>query len=412
MSGISIPGDGLKLTPSVQELTENPYPFYERLRSIDPVHQGQAGEWMLVGYAEVSAALHDHRRFSSRVIDTEFFQAQLRESGVDPGELIFTHFMLRQDPPDHTRLRGLVNKAFTPRAVERLRTRVQQIVDKLLDAASDDGGMDLIADFAYPLPVTVICELLGVPVADHQRFQTWIRDMLDAPDPVSDSAEALQRPRMAALSLGAYIAELAEARRKAPRDDLMSGLVAAEAQGERLSEEEVVATGVLLLIAGHETTANLIGNGVLALLRHPDQLERLKQDPTLARTAVEELLRFDSPVQSVGRAAIEDVELAGKVIRRGDLVVVYNGAANRDPTRFADPDRLDLARHPNRHLAFGVGIHSCVGAPLARLEGQIAIPGLFARFPEIRLASENVAWRQRGPGDITLRGLVALPLEV
>jgi len=396
---------------SVHELNDDPYPVYARLRSISPVQRGPAGEWMLLGYDEVAAALHDHRRFSSRVIDTEFFQERLRDSGMDPGDLIFTHFMLRQDPPDHTRLRGLVNKAFTPRAVERLRARVHQIVDELLDTASEHGGMDLIADFAYPLPVTVICELLGVPAADQQRVQTLIREMLDAPDPAA-GAEAAMRPRMAALSLGGYIAEIAEARRSAPHDDLISGLVAAEAQGERLSEEEVVATSLLLLIAGHETTANLIGNGVLALLRHPGQLERLKQEPGIVRTAVEELLRFDSPVQSVGRAAVEDVELAGEVIRRGDLVVVCNGAANRDPARFADPDRLDLARHPNRHLAFGVGIHSCVGAPLARLEGQIAIPGLFARFPEIRLASERVVWRQGGPGDITLRGLAALPLEV
>jgi pimeloyl-[acyl-carrier protein] synthase len=400
------------LAPTLGELIADPYPFYDRLRSSDSLHRGAMGEWMLVRYEEVAAALHDHERFGSKVVESEPYKQQLETAGIDPGELLFIHFMLRQDPPDHTRLRSLVNKAFTPRAVERLSGRVHEIVSELLDAAARQGGMDLIADFAYPLPVTVICELLGVPVGDRALFQEWIRELLDSPRIDPDDPKAEDPAHAAALALGSYIADLANQRRKEPRPDLISGLVAAEAEGDRLSEAEVVATGVLLLVAGHETTANLIGNGTLALLRHPEQLRRLEEDPAIARLAVEELLRFDSPVQSVGRVATEAIEMAGATLRRGDLVVCFNGAANRDPAQFPDPNRLDLARHPNRHLAFGVGIHSCVGAPLARLEGQIAIPALFKRFPSLRLETEEVTWREHGPGDITLRGLVALPVEL
>jgi cytochrome P450 len=315
--------------------------------------------------------------------------------------------MVRVDPPGHTRLRRLASKAFTPRAVERLRPRVEQIVRELLDRV-DPASFELMRDVAFPLPMSVIGELLGVPVCDRELLGRWSRDLLDIPGLTIDDPEVLRRARQANRDLDPYIRALVADRRRAPRDDLISALAAAEESGDRFTEREVIGTCVLLLIAGHETTANLIGNGVLALLRHPAQLRRLRDDPALIESAVEEMLRYDSPVQSQLRAVTQDVELRGGMLRRHDVVLPMLGAANRDPAVFPNPDVFDIGRTDNRHLAFGKGIHFCLGAPLARLEAQVAIPALLRRVPTVELRTEHLRWRSNW----FLRALEELPLAV
>jgi cytochrome P450 len=314
--------------------------------------------------------------------------------------------MLDTDPPDHERLRALVSKAFTPRLIERLRPRVQAISDGLLDAVQDRGEMDLIDDYAFPLPITVIAELLGVPAEDRNNFREW-SDAAVSGNASQEYMEQILIPHMQAFT--DYLRALFEEKRSNPKDDLVSALVRAEEAGDRLSEDELLGMVFLLLVAGHETTVNLIGNGVLALLQHPDQLRKLKEDPSLIKPAVEELLRYDGPVEtSTERFAREDVEIGDQVIPRGEMVLVVLAAADHDPERFSDPDELDITRTDNRHLAFGKGIHHCLGAPLARMEGQIAISTLLRRMPNLRLegSPESLSWR---PGMI-LRGLRGLPV--
>jgi cytochrome P450 len=292
--------------------------------------------------------------------------------------------------------------------VERLRPRIAQIVDGLLDRVHGAGGMDLIEEFAYPIPVIVICEMLGVPVEDHERFKGWSLDIARGLDSVllPPDSDVPRRSLASRNALADYFRELIAARRRAPRSDMLSELIAAEEAGDKLSESELLATCILLLIAGHETTVNLIGNGTLALLRHPDQLRRLRDDPRLIGTAVEELLRFDGPVQRTARIPSEDVLIGGRVIAKGEMVMPFIGAADRDPAQFPDPDRLDLGRTDNRHIAFGWGIHFCLGAPLARVEGQIAINALVQRLPKLALATPTPEFRQ----SLTLRGLKSLPV--
>jgi cytochrome P450 len=316
--------------------------------------------------------------------------------------------MLDRDPPDHTRLRSLVSKAFTPRVVEVQRPHIQQIVDGLLDRVEDRRSMDLIEDFAYPLPVVVICEMLGVPVEDQERFKGWGLDIARGLDAVllGPDSPVIKRSTESRGALANYFRELIADRRSKPRADMLTDLIAAEEAGDKLTENELLATCILLLVAGHETTVNLIGNGTLALLRHPDQLQRLRDNPGLVGTAVEELLRFDGPVQRTARIPAEDITIGGKVIPKGDMVMPFIGAADRDPAQFSEPDRLDIGRTDNRHIAFGWGIHFCLGAPLARVEGQIAINTLVRRLPKLALATEAPAFRQ----SLTLRGLSALPV--
>jgi cytochrome P450 len=316
--------------------------------------------------------------------------------------------MLFQDPPDHTRLRALVSKAFTPRAVEAMRPRIQEIVNELLDRVVPTGTMDIIADLAYPLPVTVICEMLGVPVPDQGPIRQWSTDLARSLDAVGlpGDPEIAARGTQARHALGEYFRGLIPERRQHPRSDLLSALIAAEEAGDRLTESELLAMCVLLFVAGHETTVNLIGNGVLALLNHPGELRRLQEDPTLTPSAVEELLRYDSPVQRTARIPSTEVEIDGRKIKPGAVVVAAIGAANRDPTKFVDPDRLDLGRRDNRHVSFGFGIHACLGAPLARLEAQVAIGTLARQVPRLRLATDRLEWRESS----TLRGLKTLPV--
>jgi len=381
----------------------DPYPTYHRLRAEDPVHHSPLGFWVLTRYEDVSAVLRD-----PRFIKEPLAALVAARFGADvPRGIGFS--MLDRDPPDHTRLRSLVSKAFTPRVVEGLRPRIQQIVDGLIARAQAAGSMDLIEEFAYPIPVNVICEMMGVPVEDHERFKGWSLDIARGLDSILLPPDS-DVPRCSAAARHAisdYFRQLIAARRASARGDLLSALIAAEEAGDKLNEEELIATCILLLIAGHETTVNLIGNGVLALLRHPDELRRLRQTPALITSAVEELLRYDGPVQRTARVAGDDVTIGGRTIRKGDMVMPFIGAADRDPAQFPDPDRLDLARSDNRHIAFGWGIHFCLGAPLARVEGQIAIDTLVRRLPRLALVEEHAEYRH----SLTLRGLKTLPVK-
>ncbi len=400
---MSTPASDVKsFNPMAPEFLADPYPTYHRLRAEDPVHQSPLGFWVLTRYEDVSAVLRDPRFVKeplAALIAARFGGQVPRGVGLS---------MLDRDPPDHTRLRSLVSKAFTPRVVEGLRPRIQQIVDGLIARAQAVGSMDLIEEFAYPIPVNVICEMMGVPIEDHDRFKGWSLDIARGLDSIwlPPDSEIPRRSVAARHAISDYFRELIAARRTTPRGDLLSALIAAEEAGDKLSEEELLATCILILIAGHETTVNLIGNGVLALLRHPGELRRLRETPALITTAVEELLRYDGPVQRTARVASDDATIGGQTIRKGDMVMPFIGAADRDPAQFPEPDRLDLARADNRHIAFGWGIHFCLGAPLARVEGQIAIDTLVRRLPRLELATERPEYRQ----SLTLRGLKALPV--
>jgi cytochrome P450 len=392
----------IQFNPMDPEFVADPYPTYRRLRAEDPVHHSPLGFWVLTRYADVMAMLRDPRLTKEPI--AAFVAARFGMT-VPPGLGLS---MLDRDPPDHTRLRGLVSKAFTPKALESLRPHIQQIVDGLLAQVESQREMDLIEEFAYPLPVRVICEMLGVPVADHERFKHWGLDIARGLDAIMlpPDSEVAKRSVAGRHALSGYFRELIAERRAAPRDDMLSALIAAEEAGDKLNEDELLATCILLLVAGHETTVNLIGNGTLALLRHPDELRRLREDPGLIATAVEELLRFDGPVQRTARIPSEDVTIGGHTIPKGEMVMPFLGAADRDPAQFPDPDRLDIGRADNRHIAFGMGIHFCLGAPLARMEGQIAINTLVKRLPKLALATARPEFRQ----SLTLRGLASLPV--
>jgi cytochrome P450 len=389
--------------PMDPEFLADPYPTYHRLRAEAPVHYSPLGFWVLTRYEDVAAVLRDARFIKeplAALVAARFGSEVPRGVGLS---------MLDRDPPDHTRLRGLVSKAFTPRVVEGLRPRIQEIVDGLIARAEAAGSMDLIEEFAYPIPVNVICEMMGVPVQDHERFKGWSLDIARGLDSIwlPPDSEIPRRSAAARHAISDYFRELIAQRRASPRSDLLSALIAAEEAGDKLNEEELLATCILILIAGHETTVNLIGNGVLALLRNPEELRRLRATPGLITTAVEELLRYDGPVQRTARVASDDVTIGGHTIRKGEMVMPFIGAADRDPAHFPEPDRLDLSRADNRHIAFGWGIHFCLGAPLARVEGQIAINTLVRRLPRLAFVSDTVEYRQ----SLTLRGLKALPVK-
>ena len=389
----------LEFNPYDPAFNADPYPTYHRLRAEDPVHRTPMGFWILTRYDDVATVLRD-ARFGRKGFD-ELIRDRF-------GENTFDQAMLFRDPPDHTRLRALVNKAFTPRVIEEMRAKIQKTVDRLLDGVRDARAMDVIADLAYPLPVSVISEMLGVPAEDRDLFRGWSADIARSLDAIvlPTEPEVVERGNAARHALSSYFRALIAERRRRPQRDLLSDLIAAEEQGDKLSEEELMATILLLFVAGHETTVNLIGNGTLALLRNPNQLEALRRSPALIGGAIEELLRYDAPVQRTGRMPNTDVELGGKRIAKGDLVLSLIGAANRDPAHFAEPDRLDLARADNRHLAFGWGIHFCLGAPLARAEAQAAIGTIARRMPALALATPTPEWREAS----ALRGLKTLPV--
>jgi cytochrome P450 len=397
----------VQYNPFIPDVHANPYPMYHQLRENDPVHYSELLDgWVLTRYDDVVAALKDPRFSADRRRARNRLVQQALETQQRMGPLAQANTMLSSDPPEHTRLRGLVSKAFTFKAVEQLRPRIQQIVDDLLDQVQDKRQMDIIWDLAYPLPVIVIAELLGVPAGERDTFKRWSDDIVAQLGPMT-SEDVRERAQKSATEMADYFRVVIAERRTSPKDDLLSGLVAASERGDVLSEEEMIATCILLLAAGNETTTNLIGNGTLALLRNPGQLERFRANPTIAEPAVEEFLRYDGPVQSTARVATERIELGGKTIEEGQICFCILAAADRDPAQFPNPDVLDLTRQENRHIAFGFGIHFCLGAPLARAEAQIAFPTLLRRIPNLRLASEQVDWG----GTFILRGLKRLEVE-
>ena len=409
----------------------NAFPAYARVRANEPVTRSHYpsghGFWLVLGYEEAQEVLKDYRRFANdyRTVLTEAeMQANLeayyghlppeeREEAM-AADQIFREHLLGVDPPQHTRLRKLVSQSFTPKFVEGLRPRIEELAAELLDdleahlAATGSREFDLLEHYAFPLPITVISEMLGVPPEDRDNFRAWSNAVLELNPEGGPKPEAME-------SLGAfafYLMGLAAQKRRQPTNDLFSGLLQAEEEGDVLSEQELIAMIFLLIVAGHETTVNLIGNGMLAFFEHPDQLALFKRDPEqLVKPAIEEILRYYGPVEmSLTRFAREDLVLGGKEIKRGEALNVMLASANRDPALMADPGRFDITRPPVKHLGFGTGIHACLGAPLARLEGQIAFPALIRRFPDIRSAvpPDELVWRLTG----VTRGLAALPVAV
>jgi len=399
---------GIVFNPTKQEMREDPYPHYRKLRERDPVHRsGAAGGWVLSRYRDAVAVLRDPA-FSSDERNWSRYRrlsARNRRAGIPDAYETERSSMLRIDPPDHTRLRTLVSKAFTPRAVEQMRPRIEAVIKELLDPIREGETFELVRDFAAPLPVVVIAEMLGVPSEDRDRFRHWSDEAIRT---IGDSTlEDRLSAESAMDELADYFMGIADERRRHPKPDLLSALVAAEEAGEKLSQAELRAMLVLLLVAGNETTTNLIANGTLALLRNPDQLAILRREPELVPAAVEELLRYDSPVQLTSRMVTRETELDGHRLEPGQQIVVLLGAANRDPEVFPDPDRLDVRRENVRHLSFGHGIHFCLGAQLARLEGAMAFEALVTRLPGLSLAYDGVEWGPntvlRGPKHLLLR---------
>lgn len=399
-----------EFNPLAPEFKANPYPFYDMLRASAPLfHWEQWNMWFATEYETCVALLKDNR------LGHELLSVMTREElgwGEPPAHQMplvemQSAWMLFRDPPTHTRLRMLVHKAFTPRMIEQLRERIQSVTDHLLDAALAKNEMDIVADLAVPLPVMVIADMLGVPESDRDLFRGWSRDLAHTLE-LTDSEAVYNRGAAATVDFSMYLRDLAHERRQHPKQDLMSALVQAEDQGDKLTEQELISTCILLLVAGHETTTNLIGNGMLALLRNCDQFDLLKAKPELGRSAVEELLRYDSPVQMTSRAVLHDTEYNGQTLKRGMQVSFMLGAANHDPAIFNNPGTLDITRDPNPHLSFSNGIHYCLGAPLARLEGQIAIQTLLTRAPQLSLMNDNPTYRETW----VLRGLDALPVKV
>jgi pimeloyl-[acyl-carrier protein] synthase len=384
------------------EVLADPYPLYHRLRNEDPVHWDPfLHAWVVTRYEEVVRVLQD---FSA---NRTFTPRQLGEMGLSqlgPIAAVMVKQMLFMDPPAHTRLRGLCSQAFTPRRVEMLRARIQGIAGRLIDAMLSAGRMDVIRDFAAPLPATVTAELLGVPVSDHIQLKAWSADFAEMLGNFQHNPDRTQRVLRSVHEMTTYFQAAVAAARENPGDGLIHHLLLAEVDGNRLSEEEVIANLIVTMVGGQETTTNLIGNGLLTLLRNPEVMSRLRSDLSLIPSGVEELLRYESPSQHTARIAPADVELGGKSIKRKDAVIAVMGAANRDPKRFPDPDRLDITRKDNRHVAFGAGAHFCFGAPLARMEAQIAFSALLQRLPQLKLEPDAVIWRN----NLGLRGLTAL----
>jgi cytochrome P450 len=392
--------------PLSPDFIRDPYPHYERLRNTDPMHVNAHGAFVASRHAEISLVIRD-KRFGK-----DFVDRTIRRYGPkimdEPMFRSMSHWMLQQDPPDHTRLRGLVVKAFTARRIEDMRPRIQEVVDQTIDAVFEKGHMDLIEDFAFRLPVTIICDMLGIPEEHREVFYNGSRNGGRILDPVPLSPEEITQANMVDAMTKMYFEPLFEIRRRNPGNDLITQLIQAEEAGDKLSNEEMTANIILLFGAGHETTVNLIGNGLLALYRNPDQLALLKANPSLTTNAIEELLRYDSSVQMTGRVALEDIEdLGGKRIPKGENVLCLLGSANRDPAVYPDrPERLDITRPNVRPLSFGGGIHFCLGAQLARLEAEVAISSLLRRLPELKLDdAENPEWRPT----FVLRGLKQLP---
>jgi len=386
------------------EVLANPYPLYARLRTEDPVHWDSfLHAWVVTRYPDVIRVLH---HFSANRTPTPEQLSAMNLSALNPIAKVMVRQMLFLDPPDHTRLRALASAAFTPRRVEQLRSHIQEIADRLLDGIIARGGrMDLISDFAAPLPAIVTAEMLGVPVADHDKLKDWSADFAEMLGNFQHNPERFPRVLRSVESMGEYFRAAMKEQREHPREGLVSAMMAAEVDGSKLSDEEIVANLIVTMVGGQETTTNLIGNGMLTLLKNRREMEQLRADSSIISSAVEELLRYESPSQHTARLAPEDLEMGGKQIRKRQAVIAVMGAANRDPERFPDPDRLDLTRQDNRHVAFGWAAHFCFGAPLARIEGQIAFETLLRRLPNLALEpGKPQVWRP----NLGLRGLTAL----
>jgi cytochrome P450 len=404
----------LVFNPIDPAFRENPYPIYQRLLAEAPIYQTPLGVPAFSRFADCVAILKNHREFSSDDRKSPMYamnQAALREAAGEGYDDMFEEGdrpFLFMDPPDHTRLRRLVSLAFSARTVEALRPRVGDLVEGLLDEIEAQGEVDVIADLAYPLPVAVICEMLGVPDEDRGEFKEWSDELVKSLDPGITLSPEQMRVRMDAVKRSrVYFRDLIARRRMTPGPDIVSALIQIEEEGDRLSEPELLSITRLLLVAGHETTVNLIGNGVLQLLRHPEALAQFQADPEgLAVPVVEEVLRYDPPVQFDGRFTPEGAEVNGVALAPGTFVLLLLGAANRDPGQFTDPNKFDITRGDDRHLAFGYGIHFCLGAPLARLEGQVALAGLAKRFRKWTLLEEKPPYKDM----ITIRGLESLPV--
>ncbi|HEX5839080.1 MAG TPA: cytochrome P450 [Anaerolineales bacterium] len=418
-----------------EEIRSNPYPFYELLRQHDPVHwDDEMGFWVLTRYTDIDSLYTDERFSRAQGLMRGFERlSEADRSIAGPVYHSFSQTVFYADPPYHTHLRGLMNHAFTPRRVERLRPYIQRTVDELLDAACAKPVVDIIRDLAYPLPVMVIAELLGLPASDRAQFKKWSDDLFAILGTVRPkSHELLERAAQSLEEMTDYVRALSRTRRESPQDDLLTALLTftendsfdcphplkpnTHPAGERallerltpadLTGEELVANINILLSTGHETTTHLLGNGLLALLQNPDEMQKLQARPALLASAIEEMLRYDNPVQITYRSAVEEAEIQGKRICKGDLVNTIIGSANRDPERFTHPDRFDITRNEGRHLGFGLGIHFCIGAPLVRLEAEIVFETLLRRFPKLRLATDTLEWQEHP----IFRGLKHLPV--
>lgn len=392
-----------------EERVADPYPFFDELRANDPVHYSERYRaWFVSRWDDVFTSLRDPRFSSDRVkavYDTKLTDEQRAER--KPMFDILQYWMVFNDPPDHTRLRGLVNRAFTPRAVSDLRPRVEQVVAEQLEEIRGRGSVDLIRDFAFPIPAVVIAEMMGVPADERDLFKGWSDAIMALVFGAAGVAGRREQAQASMMELVAYLQDLVTHFRAHPAENLIGDLIGAQEADDRLSDEEIVSTCTLVLFGGHETTTNLIGNGTRALLHHPDQLERLRNDPELIGTAIEELLRYDGPSKMEVRRAIDDIELRGKTIREGDQIYFVQSAANRDPEQFDGPNSLDIGRTPNRHCGFGFGIHYCMGAPIARLEGSIAIDALVRALPGLRIGDEPEAWHPT----LISRGMQSFPVS-
>jgi cytochrome P450 len=387
----------------------DPYPALHELRADSPVHWSDAiGGWMLTRHDDVLGSLKDHRRLSNvgrLARAAEHLPPESRSRLRTFEDHYRTKGLLHSDPPDHTRLRRLVLTAFSPRMVTALAPRIQQIADELLDAAGDDGGMEVIESLGFALPVTVLAEILGAPRSDRKLFRRWADGVLPFQGRNKPELEILLLAQDTIVEMRAYLHDAIRRRRESPGADLLSEMVRAEAEGDRLSESEIVNTCITLLVAGHETTTSLIGNGLALLLADPDRWHRLGADRSLLDPALEEILRYESPVARQPRVATTDIEMRGVTIRAGDVVFQMLNAANRDPDVFTAPDMFRLDRKPNNHLAFGLGPHFCIGAPLARTEGRIVFAALLDRFPRMRRDGEALRWDTAKPNSRVLRSL-------
>jgi cytochrome P450 PksS len=405
LRGIRIPQEVDILTP---QFKADPFPFFAKLRTEQPVYRTTLPDktqvWLLSRYDDVSTLFKDSR-FVKRRYSAMTSEQLRKQQWMPPMFRPLERTMLDLDPPDHTRLRQLVQHAFTPRLIDKMRARVQMLADELLDTVSAKGEMDLIHDYALPLPMTLITEILGVPKRDHDKFHKWSKAIVSV-----NQFNSNWRVLPTMWMFIRYIRSFLRMRRADPQDDLVSALIKAEEAGNSLSDDELLAMVFLLLVAGHETTVNLIGSGMLELMRHPEEMEKLRREPSLIRLAIEELLRYTSPVfMSTERYARETVTIHDVTISRGEMTLGVIGSANRDETVFDHPDALDITREENRHLSFGLGIHFCLGAPLARLEAQIAINTLLQRMPNLHLKVSPGILRWRP--SLILRGLEALPVS-